>query len=210
MKRDLPPPIDVRALLGTLTRHGVRFVVIGGVAGIMHGSATLTSDVDIVYDRDRENIRRLAAALAELRARRRNLPEGTEAPVDERAVLNGLNFLLRTPIGDLDCLGETPAERLTYRDLAPNAVRMAVADDVAVEVTSLDDLIRMKRATGRERDRIEVERLAALRDEHELREAAPPYVRPRRGRPPTAAPSPAGRRGTARPARRGPSRTRAR
>jgi hypothetical protein len=143
----------------------------------------LTRDLDIVYDRERENIRRLAAALTEIEANRRDLPSGVSARIDERAILSGTNFLLNTRFGPLDCIGETPAERLTYAQLVVDAIRFTLADDLIVAVTSLDDLIRMKQATGRERDRIEVERLTALRDEHELREAAGPYRRPRKGRP---------------------------
>jgi hypothetical protein len=89
-RRSAPPPLDLPELLRTLARHNVRFVTIGGVAGILHGSATLTRDLDIVYDRDRENIHRLALALSELQARRRDLPTGMpDEPVDERAILNG-------------------------------------------------------------------------------------------------------------------------
>lgn len=171
--------LDLRRLLQTLNRHGVRFVVIGGVAGNLHGSATLTRDLDIVYARDRQNIRRLAAALAELDAHRRDVPKELAAPVDEQAILNGSNFLLQTQAGLLDCLGETPADRLTYEHLERTAVRFPV-DGLDVLAVSLPELIRMKRAAGRDRDRIEVERLSALRDEHELREARPTYRRQRK------------------------------
>jgi predicted nucleotidyltransferase len=50
-------------LLPVLVQHGVRFIVIGGGAAIAHGSARLTSDVDVVYSRELQNIRNLAAAL---------------------------------------------------------------------------------------------------------------------------------------------------
>lgn len=206
----IPSPLDVEQLLRTLVRHDVRFVVIGGVAGVLHGSATLTKDLDVVYDRDRQNIRRLGTALAELEARRRDLPRGVSAAVDAQAVLNGMNLLLVTRHGDLDLLGETPSDRLTYPELAPGSVRFEISDDLTIAVASLDDLIRMKRATGRPEDRIEVERLSALRDEHELREPAGIYKRPRRGRVPKAARSPSTRRGRAAPAPRGRARTRRR
>ena len=204
MARKPPAPLELDPLLRTLVRRQVRFIVIGGVAGALHGSATLTSDLDIVYDRDRGNIRRLAAALAELEARRRDLPAGLPAEIDERALLNGSNFLLITKFGELDCLGETPAERLTYATLAVDAVRFDIGD-LTVAVTSLDDLIRMKRATGRARDRGEVERLSALRDEHELHEPAGPYARPRKGRRPKGAPARRAPGGRARPGRRAAS-----
>ena len=166
---DLAPELDLRALLRTLVRHRVRFLVIGGIAGALHGSTTMTSDLDILYARDRDNVRRLAAALAELDAHRRDLPAELTAPLDAQAILNGTNALLSTRHGDLDCIGETPSGRFTYDQLVPTAARYEIAADLSVTVVSLDELIRMKRATGREQDRAEVERLSALRDEVEER-----------------------------------------
>lgn len=128
----------------------------------------MTSDLDILYPRDRENVRRLAAALVELDAHRRDLPAGVDTPLDAQAILNGMNVLLTTRHGDLDCIGETPSGRFTYDQLAPTAARYEIAADLAVSVVSLDDLIGMKRATGRAQDRAEVERLSALRDERDL------------------------------------------
>ena len=148
-------------------RHEVRFLVIGGIAGALHGSTTMTSDLDILYARDRENVRRLAAGLAELDAHRRDLPAGVAAPVDEQVILNGMNVLLSTRYGDLDCIGETPSGRFIYEQFAPTASRYEIAADLSVSAVSLDELIRMKRATGREQDRAEVERLSALRDERD-------------------------------------------
>ena len=40
---------DFGALLATLNRHGVAFIVVGGAAAIAHGSARLTQDLEIVY-----------------------------------------------------------------------------------------------------------------------------------------------------------------
>lgn len=141
----------------------VRFVVVGGIAGALHGSTTLTADLDILYDRDRANLDRLAGALAALGAVRRDLPSGVKAPIDVRALRNGTNFLLTTDRGDLDCIGETPSGAFTYAQVAPTAERMEISRGLVVPVASLDELIRMKRATGRPKDRIEVETLAALR-----------------------------------------------
>ncbi|HEX9268822.1 MAG TPA: hypothetical protein VF998_03160 [Candidatus Limnocylindria bacterium] len=142
--------------------------MIGGIAGALHGSTTLTSDLDILYERSRENVDRLAAALAEARAVRRDLPPGVRSALDGQAILNGANFLLSTRYGDLDCIAETPSGRFTYAQLEPTAVHYDIKG-VSVTVVSLDELIRMKRATGREADRVEVERLSALREEREKR-----------------------------------------
>lgn len=143
--------------------------MIGGIAAALQGSTTLTADVDILYERGAANRARLAAALAALGASRRDLPAGVRAPLDERALRAATNVLLTTRFGDLDCIGETPSGRFTYSAVAPTAETMRIGADLQVEVASLDELIRMKRATGRTKDRIELETLSALRDERERR-----------------------------------------
>jgi len=145
-----------------LVRNDVRFVVIGGIAGTLHGSTTLTADLDILFERNSSNVDRLAEVLAELHAVRRDLPEGVKAPVDARALRNSTNMLLSTDLGDLDCIAETPSGGFTYEQIAPTAERMRIGRELIVPVAALDELIRMKRATGRPKDRIEVETLAAL------------------------------------------------
>ena len=54
--------IDFEKLLGILHDGGVRFVIVGGVAATIHGSARLTSDIDVVYERSDQNIHRIVAA----------------------------------------------------------------------------------------------------------------------------------------------------
>jgi hypothetical protein len=163
--------LDPAGILRVLVDKDVRFVVVGGIAGALHGSTTLTADVDILYDRDLANLDRLAGALAALGAVRRDLPAGVKPPVDARALRNGTSFLLTTDRGDLDCIGETPSGAFTYPQVAPTAERMEIGRGLVVPVASLDELIRMKRATGRPKDRIEVETLGALRNARDERGA---------------------------------------
>lgn len=59
---------DSVALLRTLHRHGVDLIVVGMTAGVMQGAPVITLDLDILYSRVPDNIERLSAALAELRA----------------------------------------------------------------------------------------------------------------------------------------------
>ena len=157
-----PPVLDPTGLLTTLVDNDVHFVVIGGVAGTLHGSTTLTADLDILFERDASNLDRLAKALADVHAVRRDLPKDVKAPIDARALRNGTTFLLSTDLGDLDCIAETASGGFTFEQIVPTAERMRIGRELVVLVAALDELIRMKRATGRPKDRIEVETLAAL------------------------------------------------
>lgn len=158
-----PAPFDPIRAFGTLTKHGVRFVVIGGFAGRIWGSPTVTNDVDICYARDRPNLDRLASALSSLHARLRGAPETIPFQLDARTIEAGDHFTFVTDAGNLDCLG-VPAGSSGYDDLASTAQEFDLGK-LEVKVAALEDLIRMKRATGRPKDRIEVEVLKALQEE---------------------------------------------
>ena len=158
-----PVSFDPLRLLEALDRHVVRYVVVGGIAGRLLGSPTVTRDLDICYARDGANLSALAATLVELHAQLRDAPAGPPFRLDARTLRAGDSFTFVTDAGDFDILG-TPTGTSGFADLA----RTAVATDLGglvVLVASVDDLIRMKRAAGRPKDLIEVEVLGALRDE---------------------------------------------
>ncbi len=71
-------------IVAALDLHKVRYVVIGGLGAVLHGSPIVTQDADICPARDRENLDRLAAALRELKARLRvaGVPEGIPFPYE--------------------------------------------------------------------------------------------------------------------------------
>lgn len=154
----------IRALK-TFRHHGVRFVLIGGFAGRLWGSTTLTNDLDVCYARDRKNLRALASALQELEAQLRGAPKNLPFRLDAETLAAGDHFTFTTSAGNLDCLG-TPAGSEGFVDLVRAASEMDLGD-VRVPVAALEDLIRMKRAAGRPKDRIELEVLTALREEIE-------------------------------------------
>jgi hypothetical protein len=155
-------PIPIFQLL---TRHHVRFVLIGGFAGRLWGSNTITNDLDICYARDRPNLEALAAALREVGATLRGAPKDVPFLLNALTLERGDHFTFETRLGDLDCLG-TPTGSKGFQELVDGSAEMVV-DSVSVLVASLHDLIRLKRAAGRPKDLVEVEILAALREEIE-------------------------------------------
>ena len=158
---------DPRRLLEALEGHGVRFVIIGGVAAVALGSPSITLDLDVCYDRAPDNLDRLAAALEELSATLRGAPAEVPFQRDAEALARGDHFTFDTSAGPFDVMA-LPAGSNGYQELLANSVEVMIKG-VSVRVASIDDLIRMKRAAGRPKDRIELEILGALREEIERR-----------------------------------------
>jgi predicted nucleotidyltransferase len=153
----------------------VDFVVVGGYAAIAHGSAQQTNDVDICFAADEANLRVLGEALQEMRARLRGVDEDVPFVPDERTLRHLELLTLDTVDGPLDLLA-LPSGAPDYATLRRRAQRVEVAG-VAVLVASLEDLLSMKRAAGRDKDRIAVEELEAIR---RLRKPVPRKARSER------------------------------
>lgn len=154
--------INFEAALAALADAGVQFVIVGGLAGTAHGSALLTKDLDICYERTADNHKRLAALLQKIHARLRDAPGSLPFVLDERALSQGMNFTLQTDLGDIDLLGELSGGG-RFSELMRDAMPMLLYGKT-FQVASLDALIRSKRAAGRPKDMNALPELEALRD----------------------------------------------
>lgn len=159
--------LDLVRVFSAFERHAVRYIVIGGQAGIVWGSPLPTEDFDAVYARDMANLERLVRALRDLHARLRapGVEEDLPFQLDALTLERGFNFTFQTDAGPVDLFG-LPAGVDGYAQLEPNAVQVLIAGH-DVYVAALDDLIRMKVAAGRPKDLLAAETLVALRDERE-------------------------------------------
>ncbi|MEP7059276.1 MAG: hypothetical protein ABI828_00975 [Actinomycetota bacterium] len=156
---------DPFAILRRLTDGGIRFVIIGGFGAGLHGSPALTGDLDICYDRRADNLSSLGSALASLHAvlRVADQDEGVSFPLDAQALRLGDTFTLWTDLGPLDILA-TPSGTAGYDDLDADAVAFDVGEGLVVRVASIQDIIRMKRASGREKDAAHISALQVVAD----------------------------------------------
>lgn len=165
-------PLQASPLLRALAEQGVEFVVVGGMAGLAHGSSYPTYDLDIAYARDRENIARMVAALEGIEVTLRGAPADLPFQLDVRTLENGANFTFDSPYGSFDILGDV-AGIGAYEELRREAV-VATIEDVEVRVASIDHLIAMKRAANRPKDQLMVEEYIVIADEQrKLREQSP-------------------------------------
>jgi predicted nucleotidyltransferase len=151
--------IDFAAVLRALADAGVRFIIVGGAAATAHGSARLTQDLDVVYRRDAENLRRLAGALAPHEPYLRGVQPGLPFALDEDTLARGLNFTLVSKLGDLDLLGEIVGGG-GFDDLIEDSIEIELFG-VRCHCLGLRKLIEVKRAAGRPKD---LESLAELEE----------------------------------------------
>jgi hypothetical protein len=156
-------PFDPELLLKTLTRHRVKFVLIGALAARLHGFPRLTADADVTPANDKRNLERLASALKDLDAKvyTESVPEGLAFDRSAAALSRAAMWNLVTNAGRLD-IAFLPAGTKGYDDLARDAERFE-AFGVRFLAASLDDIIRSKEATGRAKDEDDVVILKALK-----------------------------------------------
>lgn len=175
--------LDTDTLLRALVTRGVDFVVIGGIAAVLHGSPRITQDLDVTFATDAANLEALGQALVGLGAQLRGVHEDVPFTPDAATLRRVMVLTLDTPSGALDVLA-APSGAPPYPKLRERADRFDVGG-FFVLVASLDDLVGMKRAAGRPKDLADIAELEAIR-----------RLRDRYGRcadPPT----PAARRSTA-------------
>lgn len=153
---------DPDRIFSALSAHKVAFVVIGGIARVLHGSAQTTGDSDVLVARDEQNLNNLAAALADLDARLMVGHEVRAFRADSDRLRMGVNFSWMTTAGQVDTFGEAEGG-FRYDDVVQNAVEVITAAGNRIKVASIDQLLEMKRRLVRPKDVRDVEELEQLK-----------------------------------------------
>lgn len=157
-------PQDYARIIGLLKQHRVEFIIIGGTAAIAQGVPIATLDLDICYRHTKDNCDRLAAALNPLHPTLRGAAPDLPFRWDGRTLFMGCNFTLNTDEGDIDLLGHI-AGLGEYDNLLKGAVTLSLYGQDVLAM-SLEDLVRAKKAAGRNKDKfhlIEIEATLRLR-----------------------------------------------
>ena len=163
----MPAALDPNCVFSVLDQHAVDYVLIGGLAAVLHGSTVMTNDADILPESDPANFERLGAALGELEARLRvdGNPDGVAFEPHPSLIASMAMLNLTTRCGDLD-LTFTPAGLDGYGGVRERSVVFEVGG-LRIHVAALADIIRSKTAAGRPKDHATLPILHALQEELE-------------------------------------------
>jgi predicted nucleotidyltransferase len=149
-------------LLKRLNQHGVRYVLVGGMACVVHGSQVVTQDVDICAPFTPENLSRLLAALAGTHPRFRMSADLRPLPDVPEELAGFKNLYLITDLGRLDVLSEIAGVG-EYSEVEQRTVRVDL-EGTPCRVLDLDTLIAAKKAMSSPKDRQVVIELEAIRE----------------------------------------------
>ena len=162
---------SLHLLLQRLTDAGLEFVVIGGFAGVLHGSSYVTQDLDICALMNAENIVKLRRALADLHPVRRMTPKKLsflDHPAADRRLLN---VYIGTDAGTVDVLGDVLGIG-GYEKLVQNSIEISLFGRTC-RIISLEALIKAKEAVGREKDLLVAKELRAIAAKRKERGTSP-------------------------------------
>ena len=153
-------------ILNELHDHGVDFVIVGGVAAALHGGSRATFDLDIVPSLAPDSWQAAVDLLWALGARPR-IPEPLERIRDVEHVrrwrveknMLALNFRTSDGTADVDLLVSHSDQ---FEQLRSRAIQVSIGDRT-FSVASIDDLLAMKRASGRPQDVLDIQELQRIR-----------------------------------------------
>lgn len=154
------PEFRPKKLLERLVDRGVDFVVVGGYAAIAHGSARLTRDLDVCFATDEQNLVVLGEVLVTVQARLRGVADDVPFAADAATLRRVRLLTLNTIDGPLDVMvqpdGAPPYAKLRVRS------ELLDVGGILVRVASVEDMMAMKRASGRPKDVLDLEELEAI------------------------------------------------
>lgn len=149
-----PERLDVEQIIEVLNRHNVDYVLVGGMAAVLHGSSVHTADVDALVREEHKNLEQLSGALRELGAQRSTDPDAFISRIEE----------FETDAGSVDVLFSVKGIG-SYDEVVPSRTDVILIENEEVRILDLPTLIEAKEATFDEHDKAHLAALYLLADE---------------------------------------------
>ena len=158
--------LDYLGIFGEFNRRRIKYLVCGGLAVNLWGIPRMTYDIDLLLEMREINLKKFLSLMETWEFKPR-LPVAMTDLLDEKKrevwvkEKNLKAFTLYNPrwaISEIDVLIGTS---ISYSEVSENVVRKSVGR-VKIPLVSLEDLVRMKRDTGRDQDEADVVYLKRL------------------------------------------------
>jgi len=144
----------------------VKYVLVGGIAINLHGFMRSTADMDILVEMSNENLRKVVGIL-------KGKGYHVKQPVDPMGIadekirydwihnkhMKAFNFYREDELKEVDIIIESP---VSFEEAKSSAIRFKI-DDTVLPVISIDNLIKMKQASGRSVDKLDIEQLKKIK-----------------------------------------------
>ena len=149
-------------LIERLKKGGVKFVLVGGFAGVVHGCTYVTQDIDICCDFSAPNLLSLQKALKNLHPVHRMTPQRLKLKLTVESSTRLKNLYLDTDIGQIDCLASIQGLG-DYEDVENLSEIRDLGGGLRIRVLTIDSLIKARKAMNRPRDREAVLQLEVIK-----------------------------------------------
>ena len=145
-----------------MKKGGVKFVLVGGFAGVVHGCTYVTQDIDICCNFSADNLLALQKALKELHPVHRMTPQRPKLKMTAESCTQFKNLYLDTDIGQVDCLASIQGLG-DYEDVKNLSEIRDLGGGLRIRVLTIDSLIKARKAMNRPRDKEAVLQLEAIK-----------------------------------------------
>ena len=153
-------------ILREFQKQKVKYILVGGIAMNMLGSLRNTADIDILVEMSDNNLAKIVRILIK-RGYRVKQPVDPMEIADRKSRedwiknkhMKAFNFYKEEELKEVDIIIKSP---VTYEKARKDILRIKVAN-VILPVISIDNLIKMKKKTGRNIDRLDIEELKKIK-----------------------------------------------
>ena len=157
----------IETIFRALNREDVRYLIAGGLAVVAHGYVRFTADIDLILDMEEKNLKKAIKAFDLLGYRPRPpvelkdfiYPEKRSVWIKEKGLTVFSLWNPDHPATEIDIFVESP---VIFKKAYASGISFEIAEGVKATVLGVNDLISIKKNTGRAKDLDDIEKLTAL------------------------------------------------